>query len=79
LAARTLFGFLDLVNRYGPEAVERACTFAVTAQTWRLRFLRAYLAQHPVPSLTTHHKIIPEIDRYSQHFASLTQGESYDN
>ena len=79
LAARTLFGVLDLAARYGPEALERACTFAVTAQAWRLRFLRTYLAQHPTAPLTTHHKIIPEIDRYSQHFAFLTQGEPYDN
>lgn len=79
LAARTLFGVLDLANRYGPEALERACAFAVTAQTWRLRFLRAYLAHHPAPSLTASHKIIPEIERYSQHFAFLTQGEPHDN
>ena len=79
LAARTLFGVLDLAARHGPEALERACTFAVTAQAWRLRFLRTYLAQHPTASLTTHHKIIPEIDRYSQHFAFLTKGDPHDN
>jgi hypothetical protein len=43
MAAHTLFGGLDLACRYG-ESLERACALAVTAQTWRLRFLRAYLA-----------------------------------
>jgi hypothetical protein len=79
LAARTLFGVLDLAARYGPEALERACTFAVTAQSWRVRFLRTYLAHHPTTPLTTQHKIIPEIERYSQHFAFLTQGDPHDN
>ncbi len=79
LAARTLFGVLDLAYRHGPESLERACAFAVTAQSWRLRFLRVYLAHHPAPSLTSQHKIIPAIDTYSQHFAFLTQGESHDN
>jgi transposase len=79
LAARTLFGVLDLARRYSPEALERACTFAVTAQAWRLSFLRAYLAHHPTESLTSAHKIIPPIDTYSQHFAFLTKGEPHDN
>jgi transposase len=79
LAARTLFGVLDLAHRYGGEALERACTFAVTAQTLRLRFLRAYLAHHPPPALTSEHKIIPSIDTYAQHFAFLTQGDPHDN
>lgn len=79
LAARTLFGVLDLAYRYGPEVLERACTFAVAAQTWRLRFLRAYLAHHPAKTLTSQHKIIPAIDTYSQHFAFLTQGDPHDN
>ena len=79
LAARTLFGVLDLARRYGPESLERACALAVTAQAWRLRFLRAYLAHHPTVPLTSQHKIIPAIDTYSQHFAFLTQGGPHDN
>jgi transposase len=79
LAARTLFGVLDLARRYGPEALERACALAVAAHTWRYRFLRTYLAHHPTASLTTHHKIIPTIDTYAQHFAFLTQGEPHDH
>lgn len=75
LAARTLFGVIDLAHRYGRESLERACALAVTAQTWRLRFLRAYLAHHPTMTLTSQHKIIPAIDTYSQHFAFLTTGE----
>lgn len=79
LAARMLFGVLDLARRYGPENLERACALAVTAGTWRLRFLRAYLQRHPHAVLTTHNPIIPHIDTYSQHFATLVQGESYDH
>jgi hypothetical protein len=79
LAARTLFGVLDLARRHGTESLERACALAVTAQTWRLRFLRAYLAHHPAPSLTSQHLIIPAIDTYSQHFAFLTQGDPHDD
>ncbi len=79
LAARTLFGVLDLAHRYGSESLERACAFAITAQAWRLRFLRAYFAHHPTTTLTSQHKIIPAIDTYSQHFAFLTQGDPHDN
>jgi transposase len=79
LAVRLLFGVLDLAHRYGPEALERACMFAVTAHAWRLHFLRAYLAHHPPIALTSQHKIIPPIDTYSQHFAFLTQGDPDDN
>jgi transposase len=81
MAARTLFGVLDLARRYGPIPLESACALAVTAQAWRLRFLRAYLDRHPVVSLTADHKIIPAIDTYSQHFAFLTtgDGDTHDN
>jgi|SRR5579872_833017 len=78
LGLRTLFGMLDLVRRYGPDAVERACTIAVSASIWRLRFLRVFLMQQssatPV-TLTTNHRIIPAIDTYAKHFATRTQGE----
>lgn len=79
LAARTLFGLLDLVRRYGPDAVEQACVLAVAAGTWRIRFLRTYLAHHRPTTLTARHPIIPLIDTYAQHFAFLTQGDPYDS
>lgn len=80
LAARTLFGLLDLIRRHGIEAVERACALAVPAGIWRLRFLRALLAQQSPASLTSTHRIIPAIDTYAKHFATRTQGElCFDN
>ena len=79
LATRTLFGVLDLARRYGPESLERACTLAVVADAWRLRFLRTYLAHHPPAPLTSQHQIIPPIDTYAQHFAFLTQGDPHDH
>lgn len=79
LAARTLFGVIDLIRRYGPESVERACVFAVAAGTWRLRFLRTYLMHHRPTSLTAEHRIIPLIDTYQQHFTTLVQGDPHDN
>ncbi|MEO6835531.1 MAG: IS21 family transposase, partial [Candidatus Tumulicola sp.] len=79
LAARTLFGVLDLIRRYGPESVERDCVFAVAAGTWRFRFLRIYLTHHQPTSLTAKHRIIPLIDTYQQHFSTLVQGDPHDN
>lgn len=80
LALRTLFGVLDLARRYQPEDLERACSLAVAAGSWRLRFLRTYLASHHAPApLTERHPIIPQIDSYSKHFSTLTQGELFDD
>jgi hypothetical protein len=68
-----------LARRYDVDALENACSLAVAAGTWRLRFLRIYLArQRPMTALTQHHRIIPLIDTYSKHFTTLTQGESHD-
>ncbi len=78
LAARTLFGILDLARRYDAAALENACSLAVAAGTWRLRFLRIYLARHRPQTLTEQHRIIPLIDTYSKHFTTLTQGEPHD-
>ena len=76
LAARALFGLLDLARRFDVDALERACSLAVAAGTWRLRFLRKYLAAHHQPKpLTERHRIIPHIDMYAKHFTTLTQGE----
>lgn len=80
LALRTLFGLLDLVRRHGSDAVEQACMLAVSAGIWRLRFLRAVLAQQSSVPLTASHRIIPAIDTYAKHFATRTQGElCFDN
>jgi transposase len=75
LAARSLFGMLDLLRRYDADAVERACVLAAAANAWRLRFLRLYLAQHQPPAtLQAQHPIIPEIETYMLHFTTHTQG-----
>lgn len=80
LALRTLFGLLDLIRRHGNDAVEQACTLAVSAGIWRLRFLRTVLAQQSPTALTASHRIIPAIDTYAKHFATRTQGElCFDN
>lgn len=59
LALRTLFGLLDLIRRHGNDKVEQACTLAVSAGIWRLRFLRTVLAQQSPAALTASHRIIP--------------------
>lgn len=80
LAARTLFGLLDLIRRHGIDAVERACSVAIPAGVWRLRFLRTLLAQQSPAALTSEHRIIPAIDTYAKHFAIRTKGEiCFDN
>lgn len=76
-ADRTLFGLFDLVRRYDQEVVERACYFAVESGVFRLRLLRAYLAQHAVAAkLNNDHQIVPQVNTYATHFATLVQGES---
>jgi transposase len=78
LALRSLFGVLDLARRYEREALEHACSFAVAAGSWRVRFLRTYLATHHAPKpLTERHRIIPQIEAYSKHFTTLAQGELF--
>jgi hypothetical protein len=77
LALRTLFGVLDLARRHGPQSLERACSLAVAAGSWRLRFLRAYLSAHPAEPLAEQHYIIPPIETYTKHFAIATQGELF--
>jgi hypothetical protein len=75
LAARALFGVLDLARRYAPAAVEEACRFANLAGSTNLRFVRTYLERHHErkKSLTSRHPIIASIDTYQLHFATLTQ------
>jgi hypothetical protein len=76
-ADRTLFGLFDLVRRYDPQVVERACHFAVEAGVFRLRLLRAYLAQHAVSAkLNNDHQIVPQMNTYAAHFATQVQGDS---
>jgi transposase len=76
IAVRTLFGVLQLLRRYDPQEVERACQLATTAQTWRLHFLRAYLDRHATPQkLRDDHPVIPGLERYIDHFNTMTNGE----
>ncbi len=75
LALRALFGMLDLLRRYDADAVDRACLFASTSGIGSLRFIRTYLGHHSTPTkLKTEHRIIPEIETYTTHFTTLTQG-----
>lgn len=76
LAARTLFGVLHLLRNYDRAEVERACELAVTAGSWRLRFLRAYLERHARrQTLRTEDPIIHSFERYIDHFSALKNGE----
>ena len=83
LALRTLFGVLDLARKYGPEALERACTMANAANSSRLRFLRTYLQHHAQPKpLSERNRIIGNINTYVDHVRTLTkrqQGELFDD
>ena len=75
-AARMLFGVLDLVRRYGPESVERACEVAAQANSLRYRFLRAYLEHHATTqTLLARHKVVAEIGTYTKHLDAVVQGE----
>jgi hypothetical protein len=76
VALRTLFGVLDLARRHDVGEIERACAFAVESGTCKLRLLRMLLAhRQPLPPLRDQHPIIPLIDKYADHFATLTKGE----
>jgi hypothetical protein len=73
---RTLLGVLYLLRRYEVAEVERACELAATAQTWRLRFLRAYLDRNATPQkLTRDHPVIPGLERYVNHFNTMSKGD----
>jgi len=75
-AARMLFGVLDLVSRYGPESVERACEVAAQANSLRYRFLRAYLQHHATTQpLLARHKVVADIGTYTKHLHAVVQGE----
>jgi len=82
LAARALLGLLDLARRYDANAVEEACRFANLAGSRNLRFVRVYLERHYQPrrALMARHPIIPAIETYQLHFATLTgQGALHDD
>lgn len=75
VALRALFGMLDLLRRYEAAAVDDACLFASNSGIASLRFVRTYLEHHATPTkLKAEHRIIPEIETYTNHFATLTQG-----
>jgi hypothetical protein len=75
IALRALYGMLDLLRRYDAAAVDGACLFATTSGISSLRFVRMYLKHHATPlKLRAEHRIIPEIETYTTHFATLTQG-----
>ena len=75
IAARALYGMLDLLRHYEAAAVDYACTFATTSGISSLRFVRLYLMHHAKPhKLKSEHHIIPEIHTYTTHFATFTQG-----
>jgi hypothetical protein len=83
LALRTLFGVLNLARKYGPEALDRACSLANAANSSRYRFLRMYLERHAQPKkLIERNEIIGAINTYADHVAALTtrqQGELFDD
>jgi hypothetical protein len=77
LALRALYGMLDLLRRYDAAAVDQACAFAAASGITSFKFLRTYLSHHAAPlKLKSEHRIIPEIETYAMHFATLTQGAS---
>ena len=76
-AVRTLLGVLNLLRHYEVTEIERACELAATAQSWRLRFLRAYLDRNATPKkLTNDHPVIPGLERYVTHFSIMSKGDS---
>lgn len=75
IALRALYGMLDLLRRYEAAAVDQACAFAASSGIASFKFLRTYLSHHATPlKLKSEHRIIPEIETYTMHFATLTQG-----
>ena len=75
IALRALYGMLDLLRRYEAAAVDRACAFAASSGIASFKFLRTYLSHHATPlKLKNEHRIIPEIETYTDHFTTLTQG-----
>jgi transposase len=77
VAARTLFGVLDLIRRYGSPSVEHACRVAAQAHSLRYRFLRTYLEHHAaMQPLIDRHEAIAEIETYTKHLDALIQGAS---
>jgi transposase len=74
---RTLYGMLDLAKRHDVAQIDQACALAVAGGFCKLRLLRAFLAhRQPLPPLRDQHPIIPLIDKYADHFATLTRGDT---
>jgi len=77
IAARSLYGLLNYIRRYGAAEVERVCGMAVRVSAYRLRFVRRMLEQSNAvapQALTTEHPIIEAIATYSTHFQTATHG-----
>ena len=78
IAARSLYGLLSCIRKYGAAEVERACGIAVRVGAFRLRFVLRMLSLNvaaPSQELTDKHPLIEAIATYRSHFTSITQGE----
>jgi transposase len=74
-ALRALYGMLDLLRRYEAAKVDAACAFAASSSISSIRFVRNYLQHHANPlKLKAEHRIIAQIETYTTHFATVTQG-----
>ena len=77
VAARMLFGVLDLLRRYGPQSLEHACLVAAQANSMRYRSLRAYLQYHEkMQPLIDRHENVAEIETYTKQLNTLMKGQS---
>ena len=78
IAARSLYGLLGFIKRYGAAEVERVCGIAVRVGAFRLRFVKRLLSSSPAPqALTDTHPLIEAIATYRGHFETMTQGELF--
>ena len=68
------------MRRYGPQSVEHACAVAAQAKSLRYRFLRTYLQHHAaMQPLIARHNVVAEIDTYTKHLSTVTQGDLNDD
>jgi transposase len=80
LAMRSLFSLLQLERKHGGDALERACSVAITARVWKTSFIRVYLAKHAQPTpFIDKNPIITDIDTYVTHAKNIIQGELFND